>query len=285
MTAAELRNCLSRLGLTQTEAAELLSVAPRTVRRWADISANEIPGPVEQALRAWLGLHRLGLPWRPGEVDVEQIARYREHAIELYDLLLRVERRGGPRAPWQVNIDKGEATLGPMRLSFYKLTNGGFAPGFYRRSDQHPDVTRDWPLIEDAFACIAKALAEARRGRFVFAVTLQNGSVLLWDVQRVPTVVMKISCSLIRTVLCRDETIADEQCRLVVDCNKELMSELADSIYTRGRITVREDRIQVLEATSTDLATVADRFSTSVLRVVPYWPSAEVRPMRSARER
>jgi hypothetical protein len=35
-----------------------------------------------------------------------------------------------------------------MKVSFYKLTNGGFSPSFYNRSDGRPDITRDWPLIE-----------------------------------------------------------------------------------------------------------------------------------------
>src|SRR5262249_12706171 len=106
MTSTEFRDCLTKLGLTQTEAARLLSVAPGTVRRWAEGGATEIPGPVERALRAWLGLQQHGLPWRPDDDDAEQIARYREHAIRLYELLLRVEKRGGPSGSWIVDFDK-----------------------------------------------------------------------------------------------------------------------------------------------------------------------------------
>src|ERR1700729_4593161 len=95
MTSTEFRSCLGQLGLTQTEAAALLSVAPRTVRRWAEDGA-EISGPAEHVLRAWTGLRRRGLPWHPEDTDADQIARHREHAIELYQLLMRVEQRGGP---------------------------------------------------------------------------------------------------------------------------------------------------------------------------------------------
>ncbi len=169
MTNSEFQDCLDRLGLSQTEAARLLSVSPRTVRRWAEERA-EIPGPAEQALHAWIRLDRFGLPWRPdgvaiGENDpekiAEQIALYRQDAINLDKLIRKVEARGGPAAPWHVDLKKRQATLGPISVSFYRLGNGGFSPAFYRRSDVHPDLKRDWTLLEDAFACIANAIAKA----------------------------------------------------------------------------------------------------------------------------
>lgn len=271
MTAAEFRRCLVRLGLSQVEAAELLSVAPRTVRRWAEEGNSDIPGPAEHALRAWIGLQRRGLPWRPGDDDADQIARFRGHAIDLYELLLRVERRGGPSGSWTVDLDKGVATLGPMIVSFYKLANGGFSPGSYRRTDGHPDVQRDWPLLEDAFACIAKAFAETTCIKFVFVVSLQDGNVLLWDVQKVPTIVMKIPCDVLRDKLHLDATITDEQCRLLVDCNKDLICELAERMYAAKRYETRQNKIRVLHVEADDLAAIASRFSLSVLGVTPVW--------------
>jgi hypothetical protein len=275
VTPAEFRDHLAQLGLTQAEAAELLSVAPRTVRRWVEDGAGDTPGPAEHALRAWVGLQRRGLPWRPGNTDAEQIARYREHAIELYELLLRVEKRGGPSGSWTIDLDKGLATLGPMTVAFYKLRDGGFSPASYRRSDMPADPGRDWPLIEDAFACIAKAFAQNERLRFVFLVTLQNGSILLWDVQKVPTIVMKIPCALLRAEVCPDRAITDEQCRLLVECNKELVCELAETMYAAGRYETRPDKIRVLNATAADLGTIASRFSSSVLDVTPFWVATE----------
>ena len=47
MTRIELEQSLLRLGLSQTEGAQLLGVAPRTLRRW--LEGEEIPGPAEQA--------------------------------------------------------------------------------------------------------------------------------------------------------------------------------------------------------------------------------------------
>lgn len=285
MTAAEFRNCLALLGLNQTEAAQLLSVAPRTVRRWAEDGASEIPGPAEHALRAWIGLQKRGLPWRLGDEDAEQIGRYREHAVELYELLLRVEKRGGPSGSWTVSLDKGVATLGPMSVSFYTLANGGFSPGSYRRSDSNPDAQRDWPLLEDAIACIAKAFAERAGIKFVFVVTQHDGNVLLWDVQKVPTIVMNIPCSILRERLHLNAAVTDEQCRFLVECNKELVCELAERMYASNRYETRQDKIRVLRMKADDLDSIAGRFSLSVLDVPPFWIDMRTgRPVKAQRK-
>ena len=169
MTKQELDSCLARLSLSESETAQLLSVDPRTVRRWMARPA-EIPGPAEQALRAWLRLETLGLAWRPdslafGEDDVDAIAKqiveYRKHAIELEALLKRVKARGGPSAPWVVDLSKRCATLGAMKITFYALRNGSFSPQGYTRRDLPLDLGRDWPLIEDGFAAVARETAKA----------------------------------------------------------------------------------------------------------------------------
>lgn len=161
MSDAELRLTLSRLELTPAEAAQLLGVAPRTVRRW--LEGEDVPGPAEQALRAWIRLHDRNLPWRPDaesvvQDDQDQIARHRAHTIGLDELLARVEARGGPRVPWSVDRGRQIATLGPMEVSYYKLASGSFSLANYRRKDGDPDVRRDWEAIEDAAACIAQAM-------------------------------------------------------------------------------------------------------------------------------
>jgi hypothetical protein len=164
MSKTNINEALNLLGLTQVDAARLLSVDPRTLRRWVE-NPNEIPGPAEQALRAWLRLHHLGLPWTPDGIDLievnpEQIALHRLHTLELDALLEKVKKRGGPAAPWVVDLNKGKAILEKIEVTFYKLPSGGFTPQSYkRRDDIEADVERDWSLIEDAFACIAKAIA------------------------------------------------------------------------------------------------------------------------------
>ncbi len=159
MSRTELEQSFLRLGLTQTEGAQLLGVAPRTLRRW--LEGEEIPGPAEQAVRAWLKLHDRKMPWRPDSTsiaadDQDQIGKIREHAINLSDIISRVEARGGPQMPWVVDRPRSRATFGPMEVTFYALPNGSFSPANYTRKDGNPDVKRDWSLIEDAIYSIAK---------------------------------------------------------------------------------------------------------------------------------
>jgi hypothetical protein len=159
MTRVELEQSLLRLGLTQAEGAQLLGVAPRTLRRW--LEGEEIPGPAEQAIRAWLKLHERKMPWRPDSTsiaadDQDQIGKIRDHGIELSDTIARVEARGGPQVPWVVDRSRSRATFGPMEVTFHPLANGSFSPANYTRKDGHPDVKRDWSLIEDAIYYIAK---------------------------------------------------------------------------------------------------------------------------------
>lgn len=170
MHPPELRAALSELNLSQAEAARLLSVNQRTMRRWLE-DGEGVSGPVEMALRAWLRLNRVGLAWRPDGLSLgedhakeiaEQIAKFREHAIQLDALLRKVKKRGGPAAPWKVDIEKCVARLGSMSVSFYKLANGSFSPSCYSRLDRQPDLELDAPLLEDAYACIAQAIAAER---------------------------------------------------------------------------------------------------------------------------
>jgi transcriptional regulator with XRE-family HTH domain len=161
MSQDELTTCLDILGLSQDEAAQLLGVSERTVRRW--LEGMEVPGPVEQAIRAWRRLHARNLVWRPDTVaiiedDQPQIAASRNHAIALDEVLRRVEARGGPRIPWIVDREGCRALLGPMEVSFYKLPSGGFSLANYRRKDGYPDVQRDREFIDDATFYIAREM-------------------------------------------------------------------------------------------------------------------------------
>lgn len=170
MSRSELITALELLHVSQTEAARLLSVGERTFRRWME-KPEDMPGPAAQAVRAWVRLEALGLAWRPDSVGLgekemaDQIARHRQHALELDATLQRVKARGGPRTPWQVDLARNKAVLGPIEVGFYRLRNGGFSPATYTRRDRDPDIQHDWPLIEDAFACIAAAMAQKKVDR------------------------------------------------------------------------------------------------------------------------
>lgn len=167
-------DALRRLGLSPKQAATLLSVDPKTTLRWQQRGAD-IPGPVEQALRAWLRMEEMGMAWRPdaaligiSEKEVaKQIRLLREHAVDLDEVLKRVAARGGPAAPWKVDLDGKRASLGDdIDVYFYALPNGGFSPSSYSRSDKPSDPQRDQPLLEDAYACIAEAIAKAGKDWF-----------------------------------------------------------------------------------------------------------------------
>lgn len=59
------------LGLTQDDAAYLLGVNPRTVRRWVE-DMERIPGPADSAIRAWRMLEVCGVDWKPLKDEVER---------------------------------------------------------------------------------------------------------------------------------------------------------------------------------------------------------------------
>jgi hypothetical protein len=164
MTSSEFVEELSKLNLTPDEAAQLLGVSERSVRRWSE--GESIPGPVEAALRAWRHLHARNLPWKPDSVSVfqndeDQIRRIRNHDELLSQLMSEVEARGGPTNPWAVDLEKQRATFGAAEVSFNRLLNGGFSPSTYRRLDRTP-TDNDRLEIQDACYCIAQAFSRAR---------------------------------------------------------------------------------------------------------------------------
>lgn len=164
MTGAELIETLTFLGIDQDEAAQLLGVSTRTLRRW--IEGEELPGPAQAALRAWRQLHARHLAWKPDAIsifedDKAQIERAKQYAQEVNGLIECVKDRGGPQNPWSVNISKGVATFGPFEVGFYHLRNGGFSFSGYRRKDRSPDLARDRPYLEDAAYSIAMAFSKA----------------------------------------------------------------------------------------------------------------------------
>ena len=169
MTNFELNHSLDMLRLTQTDLAARLGVTPRTVRRW---QAGEQPIPiwVREVLNAWHQLHARNLPWGADLESIwygddDQIRRHEDHDKALAALLQRVRARGGPAAPWRVNLREHSATLGPMSVRFYRLASDSFSLANYRRGDVPPDAHRDQPLIEDAVAAFAAAVGAARSSR------------------------------------------------------------------------------------------------------------------------
>ena len=163
MTPNELRGHLDALDVSRAEIAQLLGVSKRTVTRWAD--GEEIPGPAAAAIRAWRSLHDRYLAWKPNsisvlETDQDQIDRQRNYEIRFNEMLRQVELRGGPAHPWKVDFWNSTAKFGTSEITFCKLANGSFSINSYRRTDRHPDLTSDLPLIQDAAFYIAKEHAK-----------------------------------------------------------------------------------------------------------------------------
>lgn len=126
-------------------------------------------------------------------------------------------------------------------------------------------------LEEPGIGELTGGMAHTDAYRFEFEATLQGGSILLWDIQRMPTVVLKMSCAIVRRGLIGQAAVTDEQCRFLVRCNRELFAELAADLYRASRYATRADGILVIEPRGEDLARVAGRFSTSALSVVPFF--------------
>lgn len=242
MTPSDLRASLDHLGLTQAELAQLLDTNPRTVRRW-ESGATPIPGAVAQTLHAWARLQRAGLAWRPEDAildagDTESLAAHRFHAMDLDALLERVRARGGPAAPWDVDLDRQRATLGGLQLTFYLLANGGFAPQSYRRRDGvPPDRARDTPLLEDGYACIARALERQGRAarpalRLGSAGIVERTLLVMWEQRPSPTVVVIIPVDVARAVLGQSATPRE----LAEFCNRnqDRLAVLAQTLVNEG---------------------------------------------------
>jgi hypothetical protein len=159
MSRDDLLDYLNSLNISRAEAAQLLGVTKRTVNRWAE--GEEIPGPVQAALRAWRSLNERHLAWKPDSIsiienDTDQIERVKAYAVKFEEKLKRVEARGGPTHLWKVDFENATAKFGASEITFYKLANGGFSLGSYRRTDRLPNLDSDAELIEDAAYCISK---------------------------------------------------------------------------------------------------------------------------------
>ncbi len=165
----EFNQNLEDLGLKQSDAAILLRVTPRAVRRWQN-GEQVIPGTVAELVKVWRQLDAAKIPWGADLESIwygddDQIRRHQDHDKALAALLRRVESRGGLASPWRVNLKERSATLGPMVVRFYRLLSGSFSLANYRRGDREPNPHRDQSLIEDAVAAFAAAVGKVRAER------------------------------------------------------------------------------------------------------------------------
>ena len=164
MIAAELRDRLAQLGLSQAEAARLLGVKLRTVQRWA--AGRPVAGePAAQALRAWCLLAERGVAWRPDGEPVEDedlfdLADRRRAALGLTAIPRHdAGKRSREHRRWRINIGRCRATSTTMVVHFNRLADGSFLPASFRRLDGPAQMPRDRPLLQEAMAVFLAAAA------------------------------------------------------------------------------------------------------------------------------
>jgi hypothetical protein len=168
MKNGKLLETLAYLDVTASELALLLDLNLRTIQRWLS-GEVDIPKSVRCLLESWSTLQYLGLPWRPDGLNLldqsirkKQLELHMQTNIELIEVIKKVKARGGPSAPWSVDISRKKANLENMWISFYILPNGGFVPQSYGRSDKKMDFERDRNILEDGFFCIAEKIRNQR---------------------------------------------------------------------------------------------------------------------------
>lgn len=281
MRPADVRHHLQLLNLSPAEAADLLDVGLRTMRRWtapdAQGEAEAVPGAVEAALRAWLKLQRLGLSWRPdasalASADPRTIAAHDANAQALHDVLERVRARRGPATQWDVDLERCRASLGKMTVSFYLLRDGGFTPQSFRRSDGlSVDLVRDQALLEDAYACIhAKLQAQAHEPRVLLALDdpdfslAWDGVIEMWDMSLSPAVLVTIDSDVVQAATKLIAATDDDLLRFV-RLNKAAITAVAEGLLARGLGNDCKIDTQLapvfrrIDLTSSDLGPVAQR--------------------------
>lgn len=244
MTGTQIREAFEMLGLTQAEAAASLGLSERTLRRYLDEADNvleeaTVPGPVFQAIRGWLLLHENGLPWRPGttaldcRVTPQSMAQHRIYAMDIGASVRRIEEAGGPALPWEVDLVRGRAVLGAMAFTFSLIDRIGFSPQSYARRDIPGDLKRDWQMLEEGFACVARELKAAGKVAFppisLSRAQVHSGHILMWDACSRPAFVLKIPCANFRDFV-RQGKPEDTPLQLMLreaDLNSDHLAKLA----------------------------------------------------------
>lgn len=104
------------------------------------------------------------------------------------------------------------------------------------------------------------------------AVSLVTGysTIALWDLGQNPPVIAKIDCSAIKDFISQP-TISDEECRLVVQSNLELITDLAKGFFRAKRYVSNESQCRVIEISADDLKPLAKQFSITVLETKARW--------------
>jgi hypothetical protein len=189
-----------------------------------------------------------------------------------------------PKAHWrliEVLLDRGE---GECAYALGKW-NGDSRIGFRWNGTKDNPIGNPqsrglptWTMLdENLHEAIIALLPKEKRSiarRFLGTGVLFDGvslsgdqlSVLLWDVRQNPAIIAKIGCDVIRDVV-GDLKLNEEDCRLVTDVNRDLLTEIAEEKFSAGEYETRDDGVRVIVIEQFDLMPLSKRFSTSVLRI------------------
>lgn len=58
----------------------------------------------------------------------------------------------------QVDLNKQQAKIGFLEISFHIRRDGGFSLSHYRNKTEDTDLERDWPLLMRAYQSIEKCI-------------------------------------------------------------------------------------------------------------------------------
>src|SRR5258708_3692924 len=102
------------------------------------------------------------------------------------------------------------------------------------------------------------------------SLVVASSAVALSDLGQNPPVIAKIECSAIRDLI-GNPTISDEDCRLLVQSNKDLVTRIAESLFGQKRYRFNDNQCRIIDITLDDLKTIAKEFSTTVLQIKTRW--------------
>lgn len=299
MHSPEVRAHLEALALTPGEAASLLGVGLRTMRRWTqphrlerkllDHRSGKPPGdmpgqgaptpegkgaaldgiaaPAEQALRAWLKLHRIGEHWRPNGLALQH--------VDVAAAMDRVRGRSGPATHWQVDLAHCVARKtgrDRVQVSFIRHAHDRFTlqsfwsaqDGDARQACQSAGFGETLlELVDDACAGVARRLAgetELRWPRLVLgAAGLVPGAVEMRDVSWRSVMKIRLPLAALRTAWTGD--LGDGEALTLVTRHQVLLAELASEIHARREPTLLADGTRMLEIHAGDLALMRGRLT------------------------
>ena len=141
-----------------------------------------------------------------------------------------------------------------------------------------------WMILEDVlFPAILKRLPKEQRvaarkflqlGLRFDGVTLKGDDkhILLFDLSQKPPVVAQIACDDMQRTFGLT-TSEPETCRLLADCNRDLLTEAAEELFfEQDRSEMSENgKVRVIRIAADDLAPAREWFSTRVLEIMPNW--------------